>query len=336
MEENLTDKNCLYKIKSYILERYKIFVCICLLFIFIFLFNLFFLSAPKDFPINSFYILEKGQFLSGVSGDLVDRKIIKNNFLFKVTVYLMTFGKGKIIEGNYGLYEKQGLIKIASRIVNGETNILPIKITIPEGLNSMEISDFFSEKILTFKKDVFLDIVNKQKLEGYLFPDTYLLFPDSNESEIIKIMNDNFKNKISIIESDIKRSGKKLEDIIKMASIVEEEARMSDTRKTVAGILWYRLSIGMPLQVDSSFKYINGKTTETLSLDDLKIDSPYNSYLYKGLPPTPISNPGLSSIKDTINPTNTKYLYFLTDKEGNMYYAFTHNEHVANKNKYLR
>jgi UPF0755 protein len=92
----------------------------------------------------------------------------------------------------------------------------------------------------------------------------------------------------------------------------------------------------MALQVDSSFKYINGKTTATLTAEDLKIDSPYNSYTHLGLPPTPISNPGLESILDAITPTKTSYLYFLTDAQGNMHYAVTFEEHVSNKTKYLR
>ena len=92
----------------------------------------------------------------------------------------------------------------------------------------------------------------------------------------------------------------------------------------------------MALQVDSSFKYINGKTTATLTNDDLKIDSPYNSYTNRGLPPTPISNPGLAAIKATINPQNTPFLYFLTDKDGNMHYSVTFEDHVANKLKYLK
>jgi UPF0755 protein len=336
MEENTFDTNNINQEKSCIIKKYKIFVYILLVVIFLFLFNLFFLSTPKDFPVNSIYVLEKGQVLSKLSDDFFNKNIIKSKIIFKSLVYLVTFGEGKIIEGTYGLYEKQGLVKLVFRITNGDTNILPIRITIPEGLNSMEIADIFSKKIPIFKKDIFIGLVEKEKLEGYLFPDTYLIFPNSSESEVIKIMNDNFNNKIKEIDSEIKRFGKKLDDVIKMASIVEGEARKSDTRRIVAGILWYRLSIGMPLQVDSSFKYINGKTSETLSLEDLKIESPYNSYTNKGLPPTPISNPGLGSIRDTINPTNTKYLYFLTDKEGNMHYAFTHEEHVANKNKYLR
>jgi UPF0755 protein len=120
-----------------------------------------------------------------------------------------------------------------------------------------------------------------------------------------------------------------------MASIIEKEARTMEARQIIAGILWKRISIGMPLQVDVSFKYINGKVTEDLTLADLKIDSPYNSYLYKGLPPTPIANPGLDSIKATIKPIKTDYLYFLSDKNGGMHYAKDYAEHLHNKELYL-
>ena len=121
-----------------------------------------------------------------------------------------------------------------------------------------------------------------------------------------------------------------------MASIIEKEARTMETRQIIAGILWKRLELGMPLQVDVSFKYINGKTTKNLTLADLKIDSPYNSYLYKGLPPTPISNPGLDAIKAAISPTKTDYLYFLSDRKGLMHYAKTYQQHLQNKELYLR
>jgi UPF0755 protein len=109
-----------------------------------------------------------------------------------------------------------------------------------------------------------------------------------------------------------------------------------ESRQIVAGILWKRLSLEMPLQVDASFKYINGKNTSNLTLEDLKIDSAYNSYLYKGLPPTPICNPGLSSITATLTPIKTNYLYFLTDRRGEMHYAKTYSEHLQNKELYLK
>ena len=121
-----------------------------------------------------------------------------------------------------------------------------------------------------------------------------------------------------------------------MASILENEARLYESRQIVAGILWKRISLKIALQVDAAFKYINGKTTEDLTLDDLKINSPYNTYNRLGLPPTPISNPGLLAIKAAVNPIKTQYLYFLSDKSGNMNYAITLEEHAENKWKYLK
>ena len=180
------------------------------------------------------------------------------------------------------------------------------------------------------------DFIAKAKsLEGYLFPDTYIFQTNTGVYTVIEAMQANYNRKIATVEDKIKASGKTESDIIKMASIVEEEGRTTETRQIVAGILWKRLALSMPLQVDSSFKYINGKTTATLTTADLKIDSPYNTYLYKGLPPTPICNPGLDSIIAVLSPIKTDYLYFLTDKDGVMHYAKTFDEHVANKQKYL-
>ena len=127
----------------------------------------------------------------------------------------------------------------------------------------------------------------------------------------------------------------KLGDIIIMASILEAEARTTESRKIIAGILWKRLKLGMPLQVDSTFSYINGKNTYELTLDDLQIDSPYNTYKYASLPPGPIGNPGVDAINSALNPTVTKYLYFLSSKSGKMYYATTFEQHIKNKELYL-
>ena len=117
---------------------------------------------------------------------------------------------------------------------------------------------------------------------------------------------------------------------------MEEEGRTTDVRRTIAGILWKRLDMGMPLQVDAAFLYINGKTTFQLATSDLTVASPYNTYLNKGLPPTPITNPGLDAISATVTPIKTPYLYYLTDKNGVMHYAATYDGHLANKEKYLK
>jgi UPF0755 protein len=309
------------------------FICIIVMSTF---FYISFWSTPKNFPVGTIYDLKKGQTLSGLSSDFLKKEIIKSDFWFKSFVYLFTFMDVKIMEGDYTFNEKENIFSIAWRVSHGEIKTIPIRVIIPEGLNSFEIADILSSKLVSFDKNIFLENVKKQNLEGYLFPDTYLFLSDTEEVEIIKIMNDNFNNKIKILDEDIKKFGKSLSDVVKMASIIEGEARISETRRIVSGILWNRISIKMALQVDTSFKYINGKTTSTLSLDDLKIDSPYNSYTNRGLPPTPISNPGIGAIRDTITPTKTPYLYFLTDKEGIMHYAVTHDEHVRNKEKYLK
>ena len=121
-----------------------------------------------------------------------------------------------------------------------------------------------------------------------------------------------------------------------MASIIEKEAHTSDDRRVISGILWERLKIGMPLQVDATFLYINGKNTYDLSVDDLAIDSPYNTYKYAGLPIGPIGNPGLDSLEAALAPMTSPYLYYLSDKSGKTYYARTFNEHKRNREKYMQ
>ncbi len=293
-------------------------------------------SAPSTYPVGTIYDLKTSQTLSIVSNNFIKSNAIRSDFWFKSFVYVFSLGKAKVIEGDYALYKKQNVFTLAWRVTHGLLDIVPIKITIPEGTNSFEIADILANNFPSFDKNTFLDLVKTEKLEGYLFPDTYFIMPNMKETDIIKMMTDNFNEKMKEVSTDIKKFGKSESDVIKMASIIEEEGRTTETREIIAGILWKRLFINMPLQVDSSFKYIDGKTTENLTSDDLKIDSPYNSYINRGLPPTAISNPGLEAIKATINPIKTTYLYFLTDKDGNMHYAVTFEEHVANKLKYLK
>ena len=141
--------------------------------------------------------------------------------------------------------------------------------------------------------------------------------------------------RIKPLEQDLSAFGRPLSDVIIMASLIEEEARTDDTRRKVSGILWKRLQKGMPLQVDGVFPYIFGDKPYDLTNGDLLIDSPYNTYKYIGLPPTPISNPGLAAILAAVTPITTPYWYYLSDRDGNMHYAVTHDEHLVNRVKYL-
>jgi UPF0755 protein len=291
------------------------------------------LGETTDFPINSIYTVKKGTGLNSLAMDLKDKNIIKSPFYFKVFSVLFGGTKG-IIAGDYVLDEPEGVISLAQRISHGDFKLVPVKITFPEGLNIFEMSKLISDKFSMISKQDFLTAASQS--EGYLFPDTYLFLPNITAEKMVMEMKDNYQKNIFTIADLMKNFKKSESDIIKMASILEEEARTEETRRIVADILWRRIAIGMPLQVDASFKYINGKVTKDLSLDDLKNNSPYNSYVYKGLPPTPISNPGLEAIKDALTPIKTDYLYFLTDREGEMHYAKTFAEHVRNKEMYLK
>jgi UPF0755 protein len=186
-----------------------------------------------------------------------------------------------------------------------------------------------------FDQDEFVRITAAH--EGYLFPDTYYFLPSISAAEVSEVLQKNFIKKIAVIADEIKTFNHPLGDVVKIASLLEEEARTTTSRRIIAGILWKRLSIGMPLQVDSAFQYVDGKRNSVdLTLNDLKIDSPYNTYVHTGLPPTAITNPGLDALFSAVTPIKTAYLYYLSDKKGEMHYARTFEEHVANKDRYLR
>lgn len=175
-----------------------------------------------------------------------------------------------------------------------------------------------------------------RQYEGYLFPDTYLFELTSTGPAIVKTMRENFDKKIAPLAASIAGSSHSLSDIVTMASLVEKEARTPEDRRIIAGILWKRLELGMPLQVDAVFGYIQNRDTYSPSFADLKIESPYNTYLHPGLPPGPIANPGFDSLEAVLHQTSSDYLYYLTGKDGNMYYAVTYATHLANQRKYLK
>jgi UPF0755 protein len=178
--------------------------------------------------------------------------------------------------------------------------------------------------------------VQAKPKEGYLFPETYFFAPMATADIILSRMSDTFKAKIKPYEEEIKASVRSSEDIVKMASILEAEVQTDADRKMVADLLWRRLDAGMALQVDSSIGYILSKTSAQLTVADLRTDNPYNTYVYKGLPPTPISNPGIESIEAALRPTHNDYLFYLSDKNGITHFAKTYAEHLANKKKYIK
>lgn len=208
-----------------------------------------------------------------------------------------------------------------------------ITITIPEGYTVRQMGEVF-EKAGLFKKEEF--VVLAQNEEGFLFPDTYKFFKITTPEKLMAKMKNNFESKVKEFLPEIERQKKSLRDIITIASIIEKEVHNTDDRVLVSGILWKRISEGIGLQVDASLNYILGKTSAELTQDDLKTDSPYNTYKYKGLPKGPISNPGLGAIKSAIYPEKSPYLFYLSDDNGQTHYARNFEEHKENKRRYLQ
>ena len=291
------------------------------------------ISAPALFPEGVVIEIPNGVTLDDVATLLEEKSIVRSAMLFKGLVWF-GWGDENVVSGQYVFKIPRTVFGIAGRIASGAYGLDFEEVLIPEGASVREAALLVKQKIPVFDVKHFLEIALPD--EGYLFPDTYRFLPNVTSEVVRRDMRQNFDVRTLELTGKVVASGKNLHEIVTMASILEEEARTMHTRRVIAGILWKRIVMGMPLQVDAVFVYINGKNTYQLTTNDLKIDSPYNTYKHKGLPPGPITNPGLESLRAALDPIETPYLFYLSDKEGNMHYARTHEEHVRNKEIYVR
>ncbi len=295
---------------------------------------LYFLFAPpSDFPRGYMVDIHSGQSLTEIGITLKNAHLIRSASVFNMLMISLNH-EHDAVSGMYLFKQPVNVYEIAKRISGGDFGFPVKKVTIPEGTTIKEISLLIPKDFVNFSVKTF--IASTTKKEGYLFPVTYFFPTNANAGDVIKRLSDTFDEKMTPLRADILISNRTEKDVITMASILEEEALTTEDRKIIAGILWKRIKIGMRLQVDAPLDYERGKNTFELTLADLKKDSPYNTYTRKGLPPTPISNPGLDAINSAIYPTETKYFYYLSDKKGIMHYAETYDQHLVNKRKYLR
>lgn len=201
-------------------------------------------------------------------------------------------------------------------------------VTIPEGLTAVEVSEILEREGIFVNGEIL-----PQELDGYLFPDTYEFYSPSSLGFVVKKISDNFAKKVIPNIPELHR----LREILTVASMVEEETNNSTDRRLVAGIIWKRLESNMFLQVDATICYVKPRPCFPVTKADLSIDSPYNTYLYKGLPEGPVSNPGLDSILASLNPSASKHWYYLADpKSGRTIFANTLEEHNKNISQYLK
>ncbi|MBU0999069.1 endolytic transglycosylase MltG [Patescibacteria group bacterium] len=307
--ENLPNESVKHRMFDSEKNKKVSFYAISLIVLFL-IFYFLFLSAPADFPVGKILKIELGASLRSVSLQLKQEHIISFRPVFEF--FAIAYGGEKhLIPADYLFEEKEPVWEVARRISRGERHLAPIKVTIPEGFNIDDIADTFVQKLVNFNKEKFLLLAKDQ--EGYLFPDTYFFFTTDTEIEALKSMGENFEKKITPLLPEIVSLGKNKRDIIIMASIIEGEAKGETDRGVISGILWKRISLNMPLQVDVALE----------------------TYKTKGLPKSPVGNPGMAAILASIHPQNSLYLYYLHDKSGNIHYAKSFSEHQKNILKYL-
>lgn len=279
------------------------------------------LSEPKTITIP------KGYGVIQIGALLQKEGLVTSALAFRA---LAESKKSTLKSGPYVFSGEIKLSQVLDRLARAEYGDVYRTVTVPEGSTNRQVAEAIKRSYFIFDQDQFTKA--SEGLEGYLFPDTYSFLPDTSTAEIIERMQDAFTQKIDPLRSDIEKSGRSLQDIIIMASIIEKEAtRDLAEKKIISGILWKRLDEGKLLQVDAPFQYINGRVKAA----DLRKDGPYNTYTRKGLTPTPIGNPGLDAIKAALYPVASPY-YFYLHADQKIYYGENYNQHLNNINRYLR
>ena len=303
------------------------------------------------------FSIEKGQGAREIASNLKREGIISNTLFFNYYIW-QDKSANSLQAGKYELSPSMTIRQIVAKFKEGDVIKVPgIKVTIPEGYRTSEIEELLISSGLAVKdselteavgisaplaREIFdfgflLDLPPRATIDGFLFPDTYFFEQDLQLNSIVEKMLFNFSEKVpDYTRVKIKARGKNLYEVVIMASLLEKEVRALEDMNLVSGVLWKRMEIGMPLQVDATLVYITGKKTGEITNEDKLIDSPYNTYKYRGLPPTPIANPGLNAINAAIEPKVSNYLYYLSAPSGETIFSETLEEHNENKAKYLR
>lgn len=276
------------------------------------------------------FVVQKGEGIREIAAHLKNEDLIKDTVVFFLLVKKLGYDN-KIQAGDFRLSPSSPAAKIAENLTHGS---LDVWVTIPEGKRADEVADILQKNLSTYQLEWRATL---DANEGYLFPDTYLIPKDATIDLIVNIMKNNFNNKISQI--GLSKDSPSLPQIVIIASLLEREAKGDSEKPVISGIIKNRLDEGMALQVDATIQYAKGKRGNAwwspVTAEEYKsVVSPYNTYLNPGLPPGPISNPGLASLTAAKNPQKTGYLYYLHDKSGTIRYAQTIDQHNANIRKY--
>ena len=296
--------------------------------------------SDRDAGENIYMVVKPGTTASEISDRLTHLGVIDSRLRFWWLMKLQG-DAGKFKTGTYAFTLHMDEQAVLDKLVAGDTTV--VKFTIPEGFGIKEIAKRLADEGLVDEQEFLAeakdfapyDYMKKRPnvryaAEGYLFPDTYVIHSDVSAEGIMKMMAEDFDTRLTpALRQQAAAKGLSIHDLITLASLVEKEARYDEDRPIIAQVFFKRLQMGMPLQSDTTLQYLMAGPKEDVSIEDTKIDSPYNTYQHMGLPPGPIASPGMKSILAVLNPANTDYLYFVADRQGHNHYSQTYDEHLA-------
>jgi len=284
------------------------------------------------------FVIEQGESVQDIAASLREEKLIRSAGVFQLLVKLMKVEKN-IQAGTYVLSPHQSMSDIASTLTHGTSEYW---IRAIEGWRNEEIAVYLEATSSgKLSSEEFLSLAQV----GYMFPDSYLVSTDEEVADVVEKMKANFEKQVTKVREKSVDQGLSFEEVVILASLVEREVKTSKDRPIVAGILLRRYRVGHPLEVDATIQYALAPVREKgitvwwkqqLTQEDLQVNSPFNTRIHVGLPPTPISNPGLSSLQAVVEPVDSPYWYYVSDKNGTMHYAVTLEEHNVNVSKYVR
>lgn len=301
---------------------------------------------PKIVDETPMYIrISSGMGAASIGEYLEEKQVISSQKFFLKR--LRQSGKDVDIQsGTYKVHKGMKSDEVIELLVNGR--VAAIRFTIPEGYNLQEMAKSL-EKQGICKSDDFLKAAKSYKgleyvgkssdienpMEGYLFPDTYEVQPNARAEDIVKLMAETFDDRLT---DDMRvaagRYGLSIHEFVTLASLVEKEVMDDEDRPKVAQVFLKRLEMDMPVQSCATIQYLLKEPKEDLTFDDLKIESPYNTYEHLGLPPGPIASPGRKALEAAAHPSDTSYIYFVADRQGKTYYSETFDEHMEKVEKY--
>jgi len=288
------------------------------------------------------FVVNQGESVVSIASRLESQGLIRNRFSFLALLALKGVS-GQIQAGSFRLRKGSSMIEVINQLQQGRVDVW---VTLIEGLRKEEMAIKLARETTASLDELLALMENK---EGYFFPDTYLLPKKASAKYLVSILLNNFEKKWQTVRDEMGEESLTKEEVVILAALIEREAKLSQDRPIVAGILVKRWQAGWPLQVDATVQYAKANRDcfsdkgvindcnwwPKIKKGDLKIKSEYNTYLYKGLPPGPICNPSLSAIRAVIDYQDTDYWFYLSDLSGKMHFAKTNEEHQANIDRYL-